>query len=468
MAVEPPTEPAVCTRSSGLPTAPSDLGEEQLGHHHALEQVGRLADDDRVDVVEGEAGVLERAVDRLAAQAGHRDVLALGPVVGLADPDHGCWQLAHQFWPVLAVHHAHEVLLQGGAAGRVAEHLVARPSQIRRAASPIRIRPPVNIGLPASGPPDGLIVTSSAEAELAAQDQLLVAERRVQLGDLDAGRGRRRRRRAAVDGERVRSRVPMLSASTEWRDAGDPRRPVGDARARSPAASTIAAAPSVTGAQSCLRNGSAYIGRASSSSTDEPPLRTAYSFFSASVSERLTTSAIARSSQSPASMPGAGLQAGERDGVGPQRRQGVGVELERERPAQHAGRGLAEAVDERGVDLAGLDLQPGLVERPGGVHLDVRLVDRRDHADRVDRRDERERPAGQVVGGARAPEADVVPGAAGLLVQLGEERDQQLHARGGAVELLHLSLGEPHDGNVSHAMPSSSAARSRAGHRCCW
>ena len=59
----------------------------------------------------------------------------------------------------------------------------------------------------------------------------------------------------------------------------------------------------MTGAQSCLRNGSAYTGRASSSSTDEPPLRTAYSFFSASVSERLATSAIARSSQSPASMP---------------------------------------------------------------------------------------------------------------------------------------------------------------------
>ena len=74
-------------------------------------------------------------------------------------------------------------------------------------------------------------------------------------------------------------------------------------RARSPAASTIAAAPSVTGEQSCLRSGSAYIGRASSSSTDEPPLRMAYSFFSASVSDRLATSAIARSSQSPASMP---------------------------------------------------------------------------------------------------------------------------------------------------------------------
>ena len=65
----------------------------------------------------------------------------------------------------------------------------------------------------------------------------------------------------------------------------------------------MAAAPSVTGEQSCLRSGWAYIGRASSSSTEEPPLRIEYSFFSASVSDRLTTSAMARSSHSPASMP---------------------------------------------------------------------------------------------------------------------------------------------------------------------
>ena len=166
----------------------------------------------------------------------------------------------------------------------------------------------------------------------------------------------------------------------------------------------------MTGAQSCLRSGSAYIGRASSSSTDEPPLRMAYSFFSASVSDRFDHLGHRPLVPEAGVDAGAGLEAGEGHGVGPQRRHRVGVELERERTTQHAGRALAEAVDQRGVDLAGLDLHPGLVERPGGVHLDVRLVDRRDHADRVDRLHERERPAGQVVRGPRAPEADVRDG----------------------------------------------------------
>ncbi|CAB4718245.1 unannotated protein [freshwater metagenome] len=107
----------------------------------------------------------------------------------------------------------------------------------------------------------------------------------------------------AALGERVRSRVPMLIGSMKCEmpliQAGLSR----TSRALSPAASTIAAAPSVTGAQSCLRSGSAYIGRASSSSTEEPPLRMEYSFFSASVSDRWATSAIACSSHRPASMP---------------------------------------------------------------------------------------------------------------------------------------------------------------------
>ena len=78
----------------------------------------------------------------------------------------------------------------------------------------MRIRPPVNIGLPASGAARRVDRDVVAEAELGAQDQLLVAERRVQLGDLDAVEVEPRRRRAAVEGERVRSRVPMLIGST--------------------------------------------------------------------------------------------------------------------------------------------------------------------------------------------------------------------------------------------------------------
>ena len=74
--------------------------------------------------------------------------------------------------------------------------------------------PAENIGLLASAPPDGLIADVVAQPELAAQDQLLVAERRVQLGDLDAVEVERAARRAPALGERVRSRVPMLIGST--------------------------------------------------------------------------------------------------------------------------------------------------------------------------------------------------------------------------------------------------------------
>ena len=57
-----------------------------------------------------QVGVVERAVDRLAAQPRHRHVLALGPVVGLTDPDHGGELLRPS---QRRLHHAHEVLLQG-------------------------------------------------------------------------------------------------------------------------------------------------------------------------------------------------------------------------------------------------------------------------------------------------------------------------------------------------------------------
>jgi hypothetical protein len=76
------------------------LGEVQLGHHDALEQVGCLADHDRVDLVEGQARVGQRPVHRFAAEPGHREVLALGPVVGLSDADHcGALLAGHQLAP---------------------------------------------------------------------------------------------------------------------------------------------------------------------------------------------------------------------------------------------------------------------------------------------------------------------------------------------------------------------------------
>ena len=135
------------------------VGEVQLGHHHALEQVGRLADHDRVDVVEPRSASASARSIASRHRPGDRHVLALGPVVGLADADDGGRLLAHH-QPVLPAR------TRGSAAGpgrwsRGRARGRRSPSQTRCAASPIRIRPPVNIGLPASAPPDGLIATSS-------------------------------------------------------------------------------------------------------------------------------------------------------------------------------------------------------------------------------------------------------------------------------------------------------------------
>ena len=153
----------------------------------------------------------------------------------------------------------------------------------------------------------------------------------------------------------------------------------------------------------------------------------------------------------------AGLQPGHRHRVRPQRRDGVRVGLQRKHPAQRAGRRLAEAVDQRGVDLTGQQLDVGLIQCPRGVHLDVRLVDRRHRADRVDRGDERECPAGKVIRRAGAPEADVGLLEAELFVQRVEAGHQHFDAVGGAVGAAHMRrMGESDDSYIaiSHVIPS--------------
>lgn len=75
------------------------LGEIELGHHHALEQVRCLADHHCVDVGKLEARVGKGTVDGFPAQPGHRDIRPLGTVVGLSGPDHGGTLLAHQSCP---------------------------------------------------------------------------------------------------------------------------------------------------------------------------------------------------------------------------------------------------------------------------------------------------------------------------------------------------------------------------------
>ena len=136
------------------------LGEVQLGHHHALEQVGRLADDDGVDVGEGELRVLERAVDGLAQQARRSRRPRAWPGGGSGRRP---GRLRAPCRPSGSVPPSRT---RGSAAAparrsRGRARAATRPAQMRRAASPMRTSPEANIGLRASAPPDGLTVTSS-------------------------------------------------------------------------------------------------------------------------------------------------------------------------------------------------------------------------------------------------------------------------------------------------------------------
>ena len=71
------------------------IGEIALGHHHALEEVGRFPDHDGVYVFPRHFGVDERTLRGFANEPRHRDVLADRVVLRLADPDHRDAPLGH-------------------------------------------------------------------------------------------------------------------------------------------------------------------------------------------------------------------------------------------------------------------------------------------------------------------------------------------------------------------------------------
>ena len=186
------------------------VGQVQLGHHHALEQVGRLADHDRVDVRQ-----------RRPASASARSTASRhSPAIDTSVRRVRCW-----VWPTPRTAARCRVTAgppsrrRGSAAGRGRwwrGRAPGRPgrTKISRAAIPIRARPAANIGLPHSAPPDGLTRTPSPRPSAAAQQDLLVGERRVQLGDVDAGRaGRAARRRRPTARWSGRARPATASRS---------------------------------------------------------------------------------------------------------------------------------------------------------------------------------------------------------------------------------------------------------------
>ena len=156
------------------------VGEVELGLHDAFEEVGRLADHDRVDVGERHLRVVERAEHRLAHEPAVGDVVAARLVVGLTDADDRTRFGAHaspsRMQTRFCCRHGPDVEWAsarfpppntwfGGVpdAGEPGRH-----DRVRRERAARRVHRDV-----------------VAEAERPAQQDLLVGERGLQLRDLD-------------------------------------------------------------------------------------------------------------------------------------------------------------------------------------------------------------------------------------------------------------------------------------------
>ena len=155
-AVDPPTEPAVCTRISGLPVAPMASAMNSSGIMTPSKKSGALPTTTASMSSKVGTGIFQRAVDGLAHQAVHRNVFALGHIFRLPGTEYRgevrpC--TGHQLFPSMT---ATRFCCSAGPLVACASTRPADPFQICWAAKPMRSRPATNIGLAASAPPDGL------------------------------------------------------------------------------------------------------------------------------------------------------------------------------------------------------------------------------------------------------------------------------------------------------------------------
>jgi hypothetical protein len=125
------------------------------------------------------------------------------------------------------------------------------------------------------------------------------------------------------------------------------------------------------------------------------------------------------------------LKPGGRDRVEAERSANVGIGLEREDLAGRARRRFPGAHDQGGVDVAHLETHESLEERPGSVHLDVGLVDRRPGSVAIHVRDECKGSAREIVTAAGNREVNLVPVDLDLLQDL--VHNPQNHRRLGVV-----------------------------------
>src|SRR5215472_9861609 len=213
--VVPPTEPAVCTRSSGLPTAPSASARYSSGIITPSNR-SRACPTPRTA-----AGCFIVLPGSLASGAPLRHRLPSSLVASLLAPQSRRRRAPSARSPGL--HHAHEVLLQGRAAGGVAEraagpagdYLLCRRPDPRQARGEHRVA-----GQDAARWIDRC---GPAQTQDVTENNLLMRERRVQLGDLDPGGPGRAaglgggRRGGQIAGAQRRRVDPVL-------EAGDPGR----------------------------------------------------------------------------------------------------------------------------------------------------------------------------------------------------------------------------------------------------
>ena len=258
-----------------------------------------------------------------------------------------------------------------------------------------------------------------------------------------------------VDSETVRSRRPRAIGSIRW---SMPRIHAGrshSSRARSSAARTTAQAPSVIGGQSFLRSGSTIGSSASRSCSEMSHASWAFGLSMALRRLRAATSAKSASVALPASSSARAWRAARLMASGQSGATWYGSSWRDSTSWIGPGSRLAVAVDERGVDVAELELHPGLVQRPGAVHLDVALLDRRPGADAVEGRHEAERLPGEVVGRAGAGEADLLLVEPGALAHVLDDRHEHLDLVADGL-LPHVGhLGEGDDGDVPHQVTPS-------------
>ena len=251
MAVEPPTEPAVWTRNMGLPTAPSAGAKYSSGIMTPSNMSGALP----TTTASMSAKVSPASSSAASAASRTKPAIETSSRLGLgdrlADPD-DCATLRHHTPSRTQT----RFCCRHGPDVACATARSACPDQMALADSPMRMRPADIIGLAASAPPEGLRLTSSPRPRARARISSWCAYGACSSATSTVPADTPAFSPAnVVDGDTVRSRAPIECVSMRWSmpvmNAGRSHH----SYALSPAASTTAAAPSVSGGSACRRSG---------------------------------------------------------------------------------------------------------------------------------------------------------------------------------------------------------------------